>query len=130
MDITNQLTTIFCQIDDFCKQLDKHAQHDLLSGPSSPRRGPKSGLAISEIMTILMMFHHVRLRDFKTFYAGYMQRYWHQACPGLPSHSRFISIMKQAIPPMTLFALISQWQTYRYLLYGFKLFAGLPLKAK
>ena len=103
MSITNQLTHIFCQVDDFCKEIDQYTEHGLLSGPTSNRRGPQPSLTISEIMAILIMFHHVRFRDFKTFYTGYVQRYWCRAFPQLPSYSRFISIMKQAIFPMTLF---------------------------
>ena len=78
----------------------------MLKGPSIGKRGPKAGLAISEVMTILLMFHHVRFRDFKTFYEGYVQRHWLHAFPHLTSYSRFITIMKQAIFPMTLFAQI------------------------
>lgn len=104
MDIPNQLLDMFCRIDDFCNEFDQHAEDCLLRGPNSGKRGPRCGLITSEIMTILLMFHHVRFRDFKTFYTQYVERHWQSAFPGLPSYSRFISIMKQAIFPMTLFA--------------------------
>ena len=57
MEITNQLTVIFCEIDDFCKTFDKHIKHKLLTGPSAVKRGPEASLSNSEIMTILIMSH-------------------------------------------------------------------------
>ena len=107
MNITNQLVDIFCQIDDFCKELNEHAQHYLLDSPNAAKRGPQPSLSLSEVMTILIMFHHVRFRDFKTFYTSYVQRHWDDAFPGIPSYSRFITVMKQAIFPMTLFTCLN-----------------------
>ena len=72
MDMSHQLTTIFCEIDDFCKELDNYVQHRLLPGSVKRPRGPACLLSISEIMTILVMFQMVRFRDFKTFYEGFL----------------------------------------------------------
>ena len=69
MDI-RQLVVIFCQIDDFCKELDQHSEHYLLTGSSKGKRGPAGGLAVSEIMTILVMFQMSKFRDFKNFYTA------------------------------------------------------------
>ena len=106
MDIADQLVHMFCQIDDFCKEIDQYAQQGLLEGPNSKKRGPDQSLSLSEIMTILIMFHHVRFRDFKTYYIAYVTRHWQREFLDLPSYSRFISIIKQAIFPMTLFTFI------------------------
>lgn len=103
MDIAHQLTTIFCEIDDFCKELDNYTVHKLLPSPTPRNRGPECSLSISEIMTILIMFHKIRYRDFKTFYCGHVQQYWQKYFPTLPSYTRFINIMKRAIFPLTLF---------------------------
>ncbi len=67
MNIPHQLISSFCEIDDFCKELDKYTQHKLLSNGSKGARGPACQLAISEIMTLLVMFHFIRFRDFKIF---------------------------------------------------------------
>ena len=67
MDIY-QLTDIFCQIDDFCNTLDTHTEDYMLTGPMRGKRGPSCSLAMSEIMTILLMFQSSRIRDFKNFY--------------------------------------------------------------
>ena len=104
MDVANQLTRIFCQIDDFCKEFDENIKYNLLPSPNSntTSRGPEAGLSLSEIMTILVMFHQIRFRDFKTFYS-FVENYWKHEFPGLPSYTRFISIMNRAILPLTIF---------------------------
>ena len=71
MHITHQLIRIFCQIDDFCKELEQYSQHKLLTGPTSGKRGPTCGLNLSEIMTVLIIFQSTRFRDFKNFYVDY-----------------------------------------------------------
>ena len=73
MEVGNQLLCIFCEKDDFCKAFDGYMKHKLLTGSSAGQCGPKGGLFISESMTILLMFHRVRFRDFKTFYVGFFR---------------------------------------------------------
>ena len=99
----HQLTTIFCQIDDFCKQLDDYTRGMLLTGPMKSQRGPAASLSISEIMTILTMFQMTRFRDFKNFYKGYLLSFCHSAFPTLPTYERFVALMGRSIFPMTLF---------------------------
>lgn len=99
----HQLISIFCEIDDFCKELDEHAKGYLLTGPMKGKRGPASSLAISEIMTILVMFQMSKFRDFKNFYNGFLNVYQRHAFPKLPCYARFVAIMNRAIFPMTIF---------------------------
>lgn len=104
MDIAHQLVEIFCEMDDFCKELETQVKKTSLAGPSgSTPRGPKRGLTNSEIMTILIMFQMIRVKDFKTFYCYFLQKYWHAYFPCLPSYQRFIELLKNAILPLTLF---------------------------
>ena len=99
----HQLVNIFCEIDDFCNDLNKHCQHYMLSGPTKSRRGPACSLSISEIMTILVIFQMSRYRDFKNFYTGFIS-FYHKSCfPGLPSYGRFVSLINRAIFPLTIF---------------------------
>lgn len=67
MDV-HQLVNIFCEIDDFCNELDKHCQHYMRSGPTKSSRGSACGLSIREIMTIMVLFQMSIFRDFKNFY--------------------------------------------------------------
>ena len=116
MDI-HQLIVIFCEIDDFCKELEKYTQHRLLSGTKQGKPGPTCFLAISEIMTILVMFQMTGFRNFKTFYRGFLQNYWHIYFPHLPGYPHFVTLMKRAIFPMVLFAQLKGGPPYRHLLY-------------
>ena len=102
MDV-RQLVPIFCEIDDFCKELDQYSEHYFLTGPVKGKRGPEGGLAISEIMTILIMFQMSKFRDFKNFYNGLLCVYYKSYFPGAPSYERFVNLMKRAIFPLTIF---------------------------
>jgi len=101
---THQLVRIFCEIDDFCKELYQYSTHYFLPSPKQKqRRGPPCGLSVSEIMTVLVFFQSSRYRDFKNFYTQCLETYWKPYFPQLPCYARFIAIMNRAIFPMTLF---------------------------
>jgi hypothetical protein len=101
---SHQLTAIFCEIDDFCKELDKNSsKQPLLARPSNGKRGPARGLSVSEIMTIQILFQMIGWRNFKVFYTGFLQKYWKEYFPKLPSYQRFIELMHFSIFPLTLF---------------------------
>jgi hypothetical protein len=103
MDL-HQLTTIFCELDDFCKEFDK--QIDARALPTTTiknKRGPECCLSDSEIMTILIMFQSSRVRDFKNFYLLSLSVFYKDLFPKLPSYTRFISIMNRAILPLIFF---------------------------
>lgn len=103
MDIANQLISIFCEIDDFCKEFNKQAQPYLLEGPAKGKRGPACALSTSEIMTILVLFQMIQFRNFKAFYNGFLSIYWRAYFPDLPSYNRFVELISRAIFPLTLF---------------------------
>jgi hypothetical protein len=105
MDV-HQLVNIFCDIDDFCNELEHHCQNYMLSGPAKSNRGPTCCIAISEIMTILVMFQMSRFRDFKNFYNGFLKFYHKDCFPKLPSYERFVHLMSRAIFPLTIFTQI------------------------
>ena len=88
MDI-NQLTNIFCEIDDFCKEFNKQIEEYLLPGPQvrAKKRGPSCCLSDSEIMTILIMFQSSGFRNFKNFYIGFLCQFWKVLFPKLPSYN-------------------------------------------
>ena len=102
MDV-HQLVNIFCDIDDFCNELEHHCQNYMLSGPAKSNRAPSCCVAISEIMTILVMFQMSRFRDFKNFYNGFLKFYHKDCFPKLPSYERFVHLMSRAIFPLTIF---------------------------
>lgn len=97
-----QLVSIFCEIDDFCKELDKNISQYLLRNSNKTKRGPDCCLSVSEIMSIQILFQMIGYRNFKTFYV-FLGTYWKKYFPTLPSYSRFVELMSRAILPLTLF---------------------------
>lgn len=106
MDV-NQLTRIFCQVDDFCKEFHQYTKHNLLPSPSKQTRGPARAISNSEIMTILIFFQNSGFRNFKTFYKELLEKYWKDAFPKLPSYNRFVELTGSVIFPLVLFAQVN-----------------------
>lgn len=104
----NQLTRIFCDIDDFCKELNGYMQDKLLPAPNTNHhhRGPTCCLSDSEIMTILIFFQSSGWRNFKHFYNNFLFVYWKKEFPNLLSYNRFIEIMSRVTFHLILFAQI------------------------
>jgi hypothetical protein len=99
----HQLVSIFCEIDDFCKEFDKNIAQPLLTGPTKGSRGPECSVSVSEIMTIQILFQMVGYRNFKTFYTTFLQTYWEKYFPNLPSYTRFVELTGRSIFPLILF---------------------------
>lgn len=98
------LTEIFCLIDDFCKHFQDESSKIFL--PCSKRkRKRKSALSLSEIITILVMFHLSHYRTFKDFYMNCILVYHRKDFPKLVSYNRFVELMPHAIMPLTMILL-------------------------
>lgn len=100
----DQLTHIFCQIDDFCKEFYKKMAEFLL--PSNKRkgpRGPKCCLSDSEIMTIIILFQSSGYRNFKVFYNQFVKIFLNNEFPNLPSYQRMIELLSRVIVPLCIF---------------------------
>ncbi len=102
----NQLTRIFCQIDDFCKEINSYKMDYFLPSPTI-RRGPACCLSDSEIMMILILFQSSHWRNFKNYYNHFLLIYYKTAFPKLPSYNRFIEIMKRVIFHLILFSQVN-----------------------
>lgn len=97
------LTTLFCSVDDFWKQFEKQWKKHLI-GCSKPKRGPKTELSISEMMVIVIMFHQSNFRTFKHFYRLITDRY-RECFPKLISYNRFVASMKNLFIPLHAYLL-------------------------
>ena len=91
------ITALFCSVDDFWKnfKLNWHQKHLTYKSP----RGPKCGLNMSEIMTILILFHQSNFRTFKHFYLFIYEKYKNEF-PKMPCYSRFVALQKAAFIPL------------------------------
>jgi len=68
----------------------------LAGGKASERRhGPEGGLADSEIMTLLVLYHSSRFKNFKTFYNGIVRGPLRAYFPGAPCYERFVTLTKR-----------------------------------
>lgn len=92
------LLNLFCDVDDFCQQYDQWLAQQQLG--SIRKRGPQGQLCLSEIMTILIHFHQMRYRDFKTYYNGFVRVHLSDAFPKLVSYHRFVELMPRTIVPL------------------------------
>lgn len=103
------LTVIFYNIDNFCKQFDKWLANRCLMVPGSERKH-RNQLTDSEIMSILI-YYAANSQDFKHFKAFYHHKYKELkgAFPNLVSYGRMIELkqlieLKMVVFLMTLFS--------------------------
>lgn len=57
-------------------------------------------LAMSEVMTIVIYFHQMRFRDFKTYYLAYVRGHLPREFPQAVSYQRFVELMLTTIGPL------------------------------
>jgi hypothetical protein len=101
----DRLTEDFCEFDDFCQAFRPYWQARLLSEEAHPakKRGPQPGLADSEIMTILVLYHSSNFRNFNAFYEGIVLTLLRAAFPQAPCYARFITLTNHVWVPLTVF---------------------------
>ena len=57
------------------------------------RRIRASGLSLAELMTLVVLFHQLRYRQFKAFYLHHVCQHLRREFPGLPSYQRCIELL-------------------------------------
>ena len=116
------ILSVFCDIDDFCSRFEP-TWHQRLVAPASQKRKRASSLALSEVMTILVLFQGLHYRTFKHFYLHHVGTYLRADFPGLPSYSRFVELI-----PATLVPLCSYVQTRKGQPTGLQFIDSLPIR--
>lgn len=86
------LTELFCKIDDFCNEHENKLKKRLIESRGKSRNR-RTQLSISEMMTIVILFHQMGYRNFKTFYLNHVCVYLNKDFPQLVSYNRFIALM-------------------------------------
>lgn len=104
MDQDLLLTTIFCNVDDFCKGYLKFAKERQLEDFSSNHRMRSHRMTLSEIMT-LHIYYGACSKEFKTFRAFYENRHAQllAAFPGLVSYGRAIELKEKILLLLIMF---------------------------
>lgn len=96
----DSLTETFCLIDDFCQAFAPEWEKRLLADGHKKRHRAAS-LCLSELITLAVLFHQLRFRQFKSFYLLHAQRYLRAEFPGLPSYQRCLELLPRCIVPMS-----------------------------
>jgi len=99
----DNVTVLYCVVDDFCKAFYPVWESHLLSEGLKKRRR-KTRLSPSELMSIVIYFHVAGFRNFKTYYVTYVQKYLGAAFPNLISYSHFVNHVKSILVPLCIFA--------------------------
>jgi hypothetical protein len=90
---------LFCDIDDFCLLFEPAWRCRLLASGAVRRHKP-GALSLSEVMTILVLFHASGYRDFKTFYTRHVSEHLGGDFPRLVSYGRFVELQREALVPL------------------------------
>lgn len=94
------IVTLFCEIDDFCTQLEPWLNTHLLAVGQRKR---ESRTHLSEAMTILVWFHVIGYRNFKQFYLHEVSKHLCAEFPQWVSYNRFVELQRDALLPLCLF---------------------------
>ena len=90
----DKTTELFCLIDDFCQQFEPLLEQRMLDDSSGKqRRNRPSLMSLSEMTTIVVLFHTMRGRQFKAFYRGTVCRFMTAEFPRRLSYTRFVALM-------------------------------------
>ena len=96
----NDITLLFCFIDDFCKECESNTRNYLLSRGKKVRKSTRvPGLEISEIITIILLFFRDNMLNFKAFYKKFKIEHKNDF-PKMPTYERFCVLRQKAIPLM------------------------------
>ncbi len=96
------LTQIFYDVDNFCKDFKNNLDaYSISADVSALLKRKKENMALSDIMTVLIYFHHSGYRTFKKYYkeCGHLKG----AFKCVLSYNRFIELIPQALVPVTIF---------------------------
>ena len=93
---------LFYDWDEFCREFVPHLQTYQIAEGEKPRLR-HSTLRVSEVMTILILFHTSGFRTLKTFSLHHICLHLTLAFPQRVSYSRFVELEAQALLPLAAF---------------------------
>ena len=111
------ITLLFCFVDDFCKECEKQMRNYLIENNEKMRKLTRvSGLEMSEIITIILLFYRSNMLNFKTFYK-YLELHHKKDFPKMPTYERFCAIKQKATPmlPGLFKCILSKGQSEGYI---------------
>ncbi|MDR0684907.1 MAG: IS982 family transposase [Spirochaetaceae bacterium] len=97
------ITKIYCDVDDFCKALEDYCKTHCLPGAPKNSWFPASRLSLSEVMTIILLFHLSGYRCFKWYYQRYVCLHLLSCFPTPVSYNRFVELTGYALLPLLIY---------------------------
>jgi hypothetical protein len=97
--LSMDILPVFCDIDDFCQLFEPLWKRRLLCA-GERRRDRAARLCLSEVMTIIVLFHASSYRNFKAYYTEQVMKHYAGAFPRLVSYQRFVELMPSALVPL------------------------------
>lgn len=102
-EAVEMIIEIFYEIDNFCNKFHSCLGKELLT-TGNVKRIKKSSLCMSEIMTIVVYFHHSGYKTFKDYYSKEVITRMRHYFPRLVSYTRFVELMKSVVVPLLVYA--------------------------
>lgn len=94
------ITELYCLVDDFWQSVKEQIDNYMISDDKK-HRNRQSILSLSEMTTLVILFHSMRFRHFKKFYQ-YVSIFMRREFPRLLSYNRFIELMPRCIVLLTV----------------------------
>jgi transposase len=88
----DNLTELYVLMDDFCKEFEPWLNARLLA-EGQRKRKRMTGLSLAELMTLVVLFHQIRYRQFKSFYLHHVCMHLQREFPSLPSYNRCLELL-------------------------------------
>lgn len=94
------ITELYCFIDDFCKIYIEYEKKKLI--PSDKQRNRPCSMSLSEMVTIMILYHTSYSKNFKYFYKTYIEYLHKDDFPGVLSYNRFVELMPRLFIPLNI----------------------------
>jgi hypothetical protein len=97
------ITKLFCDFDDFCKNAEQTFKNSFPEAPNPPAWPSK--FSLSEVVTILILYHNINgFRNLKSFYKLYIETSSGKSLfPDAVSYSRFVELIPLGLIPLMNF---------------------------
>src|SRR3990172_9866344 len=94
------ITALFFCIDEFCKAFEEWEKHRLID--TGRKRHRSCEMSLSEMLTIMVVFHVSPCKVFKYFYIAYLKQRHAKEFPNLISYNRFVQLMPRLFVPLCI----------------------------
>jgi len=94
------ITELYSFLDDFCQIYSGYEKKQLL--PSNKQRNRLCSMSLSEIMTIMVMYHTSHAKNFKYFYKTCIEYIHKNDFPNALSYNRFVELMSRLFLPFNI----------------------------